>query len=343
MKNNWLRTLSSIVDLGSSLKNFLYDQKFLPKVILTVPVVSVGNLTFGGTGKTPIVDLLITEFEKRHKKVGVISRSYKAASKGPVKVDVLQEGAVLLYGDEPVLLAQKHPSAVFYVGRSKSEAAKALVDHEKVDVVIVDDGFQHRRLERQLDLVVVDASEKLETLQPFPAGRGREHHRNLKRASAFLLTKVNLAESDEMDLFLKTQFPSLKVFQFQTAIASIYRFGLMGREVDFKSESHSIPELVIFSGLARPLQFKKMISQHLPKSLINEVVFTDHHNYTTRDIELILKKSQGRQAIYLTTEKDAVKLDKLWPTEYPLYVVRLQTEQKGTNENFFDFIHESLF
>lgn len=339
MKKDWLCPLSSITDLGSSLKNYFYDKKIISNIELTVPVISVGNLTFGGTGKTPIVDFLLSHFESRQKKVGVVSRSYKALVSASAKIDLSHPRAAAFYGDEAVLLAQKHPSSVFYVGKSKSETALKLNQNEKVDMVIVDDGFQHRRLGRRLDLVVVDATEGLETLKPFPSGRGREHYRHLSRADAILLSKSNLANDSSVYDFIKRQFNTHKIFELETHIVDVVPFA----NASEKFVAKNLEGIVIFSGLARPQQFTKTVSSFFDKNKIKEFIFPDHHVYTEGDVKKIISESKSNNISFLTTEKDAVKLVDIWPKNIPLFVVKIGIKLKGENESFFNFIDESIF
>lgn len=326
-----LQPLSMIYQSLALSKNYLYDNEILNSSLLPVPVFSVGNLTVGGTGKTPFTEFLIRRLSDLGYKVGVVSRSYKASATEAVRVDLSLPKAVEQFGDEPCLLAQKCPQALFFVGPSKRQAAEKLVKNHKVDVVILDDGFQHRKLKRKLDFVLLDATESSSNYNCLPLGRAREPLSSLNRAHALIWTKSNLAEQTPQ---LPISFPGLKEFFFESKIEKIR---------PWKSEMLLSPEelpqnLILFSGLARPESFRKLIEISSPGRSIQEQKFSDHHAYSLSDIQHLRQFQTLKKQLFLTTEKDEVKIKNLWPDDLPLAIVEMKMVLKGKNEEFDQFL-----
>ncbi len=335
--NFFLALLSSIYGVLSGLKNWIYDKKLIRPTQLSIPVISVGNLTLGGTGKTPFTNFLISRCLHKAQRVGVVSRAYKAQAKAPVRVDPALPQASALFGDEPTLIALTHPEVCVYVGQKKYEIARALVRKEKVDVIIVDDGFQHRRLGRNLDFVLLDATEPEANYRLFPLGRARETWKNLKRADALVVTKFNLGPGALVTRF-RQRYPEKKMFCFDSVIESLVSLH-DGTEIKLEN----LPKRVfIFCGLARPESFRLLL-QHYRKDLqIDFKFFPDHHQYTANDIKLLLELKTLRQSVFITTEKDAVKIKNLWPKEIPIAVLKLGMQMKNPEEEFDDYVLQKL-
>ncbi len=204
-----LKPIQLLYEGLSNLKNFLYNYNFIKKTVIGIPVLSVGNLSVGGTGKTPCVCFLAqTLLEKKmFRSIGIVSRSYKTALKSPQKVDLTRPQAAQIYGDEPCLLQKKLPACSVWSGPQKYLTAKLAVTQETFDLIIVDDGFSHRKLHRHFDLVLIDVTAPLSEYQVLPQGRLREPLSQLHRAHALLLTKTNLVEQSKtqqiIDLLLQ--------------------------------------------------------------------------------------------------------------------------------------------
>ncbi len=329
--------LSLIYGFLSEFRNYLYDRKFIKATRLSVPVISVGNITMGGTGKTPFTNYLIGRCLDQSLKVGVVSRAYKAQAKKPVRVDPNLKDAAYIFGDEPTLLARSHPDVLVYVGRKKYEIALDLIRKEKVDVIIVDDGFQHRKLIRTLDYVLVDATEPDFNYNVFPLGRARESFKNIERADAIVVTKSNLSSS-AMITKLRQKFPHKRLFNFDSIIESIESI-----HDGAKIELADLPKRVfIFCGLAKPESFKRILQHYRNDLQIDSKFFPDHHRYTDADIHALLQLKTLRQALFITTEKDAVKIKTLWPKDVPLAVLKMDFDIKNSNQEFDEYFVEKM-
>ena len=259
------------------------------------PVISVGNLTVGGTGKTPVTLALARLLTEQGKKVGIVSRNYKAASSGISQVDPKRVDAATWYGDEPFLLARELPGVAVFVGPQKSQTAEwALLQRPDLDLLIIDDGFQHRRLARDLDLVLVDATDA-GTFDPWPVGRGRENERGLVRANLILVTKTNWVPRAEVDRIRERLPKSVPVI-----------------EVEFETiwpELRAETKFGAFAGIARPEVFFELVKKKYVGQMMATWAFADHQNYGSVELAPLRDfLAQDPDRLLLTTEKDAIKI-----------------------------------
>lgn len=324
---SWMKSLSSVYGQAVQFKNHLFDEERFKVHRVPVPVISIGNLTVGGTGKTPFVDYCVKQLIAQGRKVGVVSRAYKAEAKKPIRVQAQLPNAARVFGDEPVWIAQQNPTAHVFVGQKKWEIAQWAVQNEKLDVIFVDDGFQHRALHRNLDIVVLDATEKWERYEVLPAGRAREKFENISRAGLVALSKTNWADKTDLE-FLRGQIPAgIPVIELTSQIRSLQKFG--------SHETHGAHEIgdsaFLFCSIARPDLFESQMAGLFKE--IELMSFPDHHQYTEADIAKILAaRAAGGGGNLICTEKDAVKLAKIWPANHVLWVSRLETEISAGKE-----------
>ena len=293
-----LRLPAAVFGAVSGLRSSLYDRGLLPVERLDAPVVSVGNLTAGGTGKTPMVALLAQRLRARGRRPGLLSRGYGS-----------RRGAE---NDEARLLAELLPDVAHVQDPDRAAGGRRLVEQHGVDVVLLDDGFQHRRLHRDLDLVLVDATrpwglppdganrEPVRAL--LPRGLLREHPRNLARAHAVVLTRVDQA-AHELVAGARAQVarwaPHLPVLTAEHRPVSVRaRDGgrsdprdLAGREVD------------LISGIGNPQAFEDSV-RGLGATVRSHRRLPDHHDHSAADLDGL---GAGGGWV-LTTAKDAVKL-----------------------------------
>jgi tetraacyldisaccharide 4'-kinase len=290
-----------------------YQRRWVSSLTLKTPVVSLGNLTVGGTGKTPMADLVISYYEKHQKVVGVVSRSYKAEAQRPQRVDLAKSNAARIYGDEPLWLAQHHPEAIVYVGPQKWRTARVLETLEKIDVILVDDGYQHLRLNRQLNVLLIDLSQPISHYQVLPVGRAREAFSEFKRADFVILTKVQ-SRNLETEKWLKAQ----GLFRKPHALVKQKLGDLRRLRVEKPPENLNFrlmvdPDkpmrLLVVCALADPKSFLDLLRNRFPQIQFESVLFADHYQYSGRDIDSIesQQKIHSCQGI-VTTEKDEVKL-----------------------------------
>lgn len=275
-------------------RNWVYDRGLAPTVSVPIPVVSFGNLTVGGTGKTPVSDFTLALLLERGHRPGLVTRSYRADLKKPERVQPDVAGGAALFGDEAVWLARKHPQVPVWAGPVKSETARALAGALNLELLLVDDGFQHRRLRRDRDLLLVDATEPLKNYRCVPAGRGREAFSAWHRADAVLLTKTNLAEPEHVAALRKTFAAEKPVFEFESVLETTP----VGRE-----------GVLLVSGIARPESFRALFARLHPQAEIHELRFGDHHPFSMSDVDAIRDRARERgvRRIFIT-EKDDVKL-----------------------------------
>jgi tetraacyldisaccharide 4'-kinase len=295
--------LSSIFGLAVRARNALYDRGILPARKLAGTVISVGNLSVGGSGKTPFVMLLGDLLKSRAIKFDVLSRGYGRKTQGVASVD--PAGSATEFGDEPLLLARKLNIPVV-VGEDRFQAGVFAEQRFGPQLHLLDDGFQHRALARDFDIVLVTDQDFHDRL--LPAGRLREPLGALARADAVVLTEGSQAKAFPSDGKL--------VWQVQRGI-----------EVECRPEAP-----VVFCGIARPRNF---ICQLRAAGIepVAEAFYPDHHRYTegdVRDLLNLLRKSEAQS--FITTEKDVVNLGSYVSSLEHLTVARVKMDLIGAND-----------
>lgn len=334
-----LKPLAFLYHQIVAIKNSLYTSGSLVVYKPPVPVVSIGNLTVGGTGKTPVTDFCLKELVSQGKKVAVISRSYRAEATSPCAVDVKHPFAARMYGDEPVLLAQNNPAVTVFVGPKKWQTAQYAVSENRFDLLIVDDGFQHRRLHRDLNIVILDATEALGNYAVLPEGRARESWENLQRADVLVVTKCNLTSAEELQS-LRERLPQNKeVLYFGYEIESLQNAD--HSEVIAKSLLQD-KKFFLVSAIARPDVFEKMMGDigSISKKSLH---YRDHHQYSESDVEKIMQEFQHSQSDFLvTTTKDLVKLRHLIANPKMLWGANLTLQELSQKGRLHEIISQLL-
>ncbi len=297
---------------------------------LSVPVISVGNLTLGGTGKTPMVQYLARLLLNHGYKPAVISRGYGGSTRKAVNVvsdgrDVLLPAD--LVGDEPRLLAETLPGVMVLTGVVRRLPARHAVDMG-ADVLLLDDGFQHMAVARDLDLVLFSADYLAGNSRIFPGGDLREPVAALNRCSCFVLTGVtddNEQRASRFGSLLQQRFPGKSLFRSSTrATEYVMRDDADGFTV-LGEEQAARDGVLAFCGIARPESFKKTTAD-CNLDVCDFLSMPDHHRYKETDIARIRKKikKKGAHAV-VTTEKDMVKLGRV-DLGVPVYGLRLLME-----------------
>lgn len=325
-----LYPFSLLMALIVFIRENLYRFNFIRSYHVDTKVVSVGNLTFGGTGKTPIVDFLVSSF-KINKKIAVISRGYGRTTTGFYKVNPEQVDAAALFGDEPVQLARNHPDVPFYVCEDRVSGCRQIEKDGKFDLIIADDAFQHLALKRDFDIVVVDATEKMINYNYPPVGRARNSLCYLDRADFVFLTKTNLCSEYHLDK-IKRELRKHNISEFESRIEGFYDIR-SGKKLQIQ-----IKDAFLMSGIGKPKTFEDLLKKNHPEIHIKEhFVFRDHHDYTESDIQKIKAKVNG--GVVLTTEKDAVKLRK-FSDDLHICVAKLEfINRKNMKEVFDEILH----
>lgn len=310
MRRILLNPLSALYSTIMDVRNRLYDREIWHSQNVGVPVISVGNLTVGGTGKTPIICELLRWASDHRLNPAVVSRGYKGKFKAPV-VRVLPGADPTEFGDEPTMMAEQFPNVPVYVGPDRVVVARELLkEHPEVRVLFADDAFQHRRLHRDLDIVVVDASEPVENYAVIPAGRGRETTISLRRANCIILNKVNLVAPEQKQAAIEF-IDKILDGQDVPVIESEYYVQRLIRLYDGAvEEPREFESVTLVSGIGNPAAFEALVAKNF--DVKKHFKFRDHHGYTAGEVEKILAESRSRKVRRIvTTEKDAVKLRRL--------------------------------
>jgi tetraacyldisaccharide 4'-kinase len=306
-----LNPLSGIYGGVVRARNEFYDRGFLRSRHLQGPVISVGNLSAGGSGKTPFVILLGALFKGRGIKFDVLSRGYGRRSRGVRLVD--PAGLPQEFGDEPLLIARKLQVPVV-VGEDRYEAGRFAESKFGAQLHLLDDGFQHRALARDVDIVLVtpqDASDRL-----LPAGRLREPLNSLRRADAIVLASGASADSFSIDGKLIWRV----------------RRGIVPLNVP--------PRPVVFCGIARPQNFVLQLRAANIEP-VAEAFYRDHHAYSEKDIRDLRELKQRSEAGgFVTTEKDAVNLGGYLSALAPLSVIPVKMELSDAANALDTMLHK---
>lgn len=305
-----MRFLSYIYFLITSIRNWLYDKKYLKSYkVPGVEIICIGNITVGGTGKTPAVQFFAKKLTAMGKKVAVVSRGYRGKRK--TEPLVVSDGKKIFVtaresGDEPYIHALNLKVPII-VGKNRYEACKYAVEKFGVDTILLDDGFQHRKLQRDRNIVLIDATCPFGWGALLPKGTLREDFKKAaKRADEFIITKADLVAETELEKikrFLKVKFKK-PVSVAKHGVTSLCDLDGNAKPLFWVSGKR----VLLFSGLANPLNFEKTVISLNPE-YIERVDFMDHHNFKPKDYELIKRRAKSMNADFvITTEKDLVKI-----------------------------------
>lgn len=347
----FLGLISRLYQIGVEIRLKLYELGIFKKKRLDCFVVSIGNIMAGGTGKTPMAIYLAELFRKLGKTPVVISRGYK----GKIKTGcaLVGDGDSLFLdaetaGDEPYMMAARRSFPVM-VGRDRHEAGAAALERLKPDVIILDDGFQHTRLHRDLDILLFDYDRPLGNGKLLPAGRLRETLKMAQsRAHAVLFTRC--PEHEKTAVPIRTQAGMEKIIQ---GLGTIHFFKTRhvpflvkwitgeGQEISKDLESLQGKKALLFSGIADNRSFRFTV-ETMGCTVLDHLEFTDHYRYKEPDI-LMIKEKMGQidADILITTEKDWIKLDPGLDWQATLAVIGVTIRFKD-EQGFQDFIRSRL-
>ncbi len=307
-------------------RNFLYDRGVLHSEQPPLHIISVGNLTVGGTGKTPFVLWLARVLRARHHSVGILTRGYKGQNTGitTVGTDGRVRSTPEEVGDEAVMLARTF-SGLVLAGRDRVRAARLAHEIYGIEVLIVDDGFQHRRLGRSLDLLLLDARHGGHTGWLLPAGPFREPSSAMRRADIVIMTKGGTPQTQETQNGLAAAFHTHgkpRFFANPRPTALVHSKRGEWRELPLFSLAHK--RVMTVSGVAHPSLFHHFVGEAAAE-VVDVMAFPDHHVYTRRDWQTITSASRACDFV-VTTEKDLVKLEKFPFATDKLVALRIDME-----------------
>ncbi|MDK9699916.1 MAG: tetraacyldisaccharide 4'-kinase [bacterium] len=308
-----------------SIRNRFYDNGIFSSYAAAVPVISIGGLTAGGSSKTPLSIWTLAQLEKLGAKPGLLSRGYGRKSKSPVWVsrgDGSELLSVELSGDEPRMIAERFPNIPVYCDANRVRGAHALVD-AGCDVIVLDDGFQHRRIKRNVDWVILDATLPRLAYRYLPLGFLREGFSSISRAQALWLRVDKTATGTKWQTAIKNMGVTIPVVAFRT------------RPSEWRLQERTLPldamknkTVFAFAGIAHPERFRASITA-LGVKVVGTQFYRDHHFYTHNDLTALEAQFRSSSAEYLvTTEKDYVKLPAVFRL-LPVAVLRVDVEPMG--------------
>ena len=323
----WLMWAAVPYGMVVRLRALLYDWGWFDERRLPVPVLSVGNLTLGGTGKTPVVILIADWLLTQGIRVAILSRGYRRTS--TTQYLLVSNGERLLVGpheagDEPFLMAQRCPKAIVAVGADRYELGAWVLERFPIDCVVLDDGFQHQGLYRDVNLLLVDATDAAGLGALAPAGRLREPLRAAARATAIVLTRADVqAQMAEVCRRLQATLGSMP-----DPIQAVFRPESLVSVTTGASQPLSWSKgktALLCSGVGHTGSFRSLV-EGIGVKILDEVAYADHHAYTSQDVERLRARAAKLQAeLVMTTEKDACKMAPLLHPTDNWWAVRLTT------------------
>ncbi len=348
-----LRLMSLIYGLGVVVKLSLYKYGIIKQHKLPCKVISLGNITVGGTGKTPTAQRLAAIIRDMGYRVVILNRGYRALWKG--QVGLVSDGQKIFMtvteaGDEAYLLAKNLPGIPVVIGRNRSITGDYAVECLNADVIILDDGYQHWQLARDLDIVLVDTINVFGNNFLLPRGTLREPLDNLDRAQAFLLTKVDQSTNDARDVIRDI----LRRYNTKALVVeSIHNPRCFIEIEEWYKGIHSkntAPletvrgrRVMAFSAIGNPSSFEQTIAG-IGAEVVEAMRYPDHHDYSMAEMQDAMQKAVDKEACALiTTEKDAVKI----PSEFihsdralPVYVLGIEVRFTEGYEDLMKLIRE---
>lgn len=354
-----LALLSKVFAGAVKVRRFLYNVRLLRDSTLGVQVIAIGNLTVGGTGKTPVVEKFARELQNQGRTVAILSRGYR--SKPPplagrllnkllLRDDttpprVVSDGKSLLLdsetaGDEPYMLASNLKDVVVLVDKDRVKSGRYAIEKFGCDTLLLDDGFQYWKLAgRRRDIVLIDCQQPFGNEHLLPRGTLREPASHLSRASTIFITKSD-GETARLRARISKHNPTAGIIEcihhplyFEDVFTS-ERFGLdfiKGRKV------------ASFSGIAQPESFEKSLMQQ-GAELVYAKRFADHHRFTQQEVLNAVNRSKKRQATaIMTTQKDAVRFPKIDRRDLPIYFMRVEIKILSGAKDFNDCVRQICF
>src|SRR5439155_7623873 len=350
---------SKVFQVAIKVRRFLYNVRILRDSTLGVQVIAIGNLTVGGTGKTPVVEKFARELRDQGRNVAILSRGYRSK---PIPIHqwlidrfllrddttpprVVSDGKSLLLdsemaGDEPYMLASNLKDVVVLVDKNRVKSGRYAIEHYGCDTLLLDDGFQYWKLHgRRHDVVLIDRQQPFGNERLLPRGTLREPPSHLARASTIFITKSD-GDTEELRRRI-TQFnPTAGVIE-------CIHHPLYLEDV-FTGERISLEQIkgqkvASFSGIAQPESFEPSLVQ-LGTELVYSKRFADHHRFTQQEVINAINRSKKRQAqTIITTQKDAVRFPKVDRRDLPIYFMRVEIKIVSGANDFHDCVRKICF
>ena len=349
--NKKLRPLSWLYGLGVGFRNFLFETGILKSQTYATPVISVGNITVGGTGKTPHVEYLI-RLLKDKTNLAVLSRGYKRKSSGFMLAD--NNTTIYDIGDEPFQMKQKFPDITVAVDKKRTRGISRLIKGEAgkdIDVILLDDAFQHRYVTPGINILLVVYHRLIIYDELLPSGRLREGASSKNRADIVIITKCP-ANMKPMEFRVLTK--AMALYPYQQLYFSTHTYEglerLDGQECTGGLESLTDKHVLLVTGIASPEQMKLDLQSYAKD--IRPLAFADHHQFKEKDIRLINETFSELPSpkCIITTEKDAVRLrtveglsDEVLQHFYvlPIRIKLMLDQEKSFNKHIIDYVRKN--
>ena len=320
-----LLTLSLIYEALVLARLAFYQHGIFKAKKADTSIISVGNLTIGGTGKTPLVDFLVRELKQLGIRSAILTRGYGNRSQASLQRIRLSEdlpNTPFTCGDEPYLLASRNPSIPVYIGPNRNLSANLAKLWDNPQICVLDDGYQHLQLKRELNLLLIDAQRGLGNGYLLPLGELREPEHHWQRADAIILTKSNLGFSDRVLHQLQNQYKiDCPVFKFNYMPSELRR---LDRQENLDLAVLRKRSVLLTCGIAQPESFTLILKQ-LNAEIVDMLSFEDHFVYSPRKINSLLQyKQKIKPDFWITTEKDAVKLQQFSELANEVWVMEMQ-------------------
>ncbi len=345
-----LKHLSRLYEAVVACRHFLFDKGIFRHHTLGCQVISIGNLTVGGTGKTPVVEVFARALQKEGRTVAVLSRGYKKVEKNlweriadlitgrerRSEPRVVSDGNELLLdsamsGDEPYMLAANLRNVAVLVDKDRVKSGRYAIDKLHCDTLILDDGFQYRALKHRMEIVLVDCTNPFGNGYCLPRGLLRESISNIRRANFIFITKSTGKDTGELKARLRTLNPTAEIAECAHRPKYLQNVYTGERQpLDFLNGR----KVALISGIASPEGFESEIKRR-GGILVYLKRYADHHRYAQQEIIDLINKSKKQQAdIIVTTEKDAVRFPKIDRQDVPIYFLRVEIELLSGAEDF---------
>jgi tetraacyldisaccharide 4'-kinase len=352
--NILLYPFSLIYGAGTSIRNFLYDSGILPHHEFRMPVICVGNITVGGTGKTPHTEYLVELLTKSFR-VATLSRGYMRKSTG-FKI-ASPSDSVSVIGDEPMQIFRKFPDITVAVDRNRVNGVNQILkERPETDVIILDDGYQHRSITPGFTILLTDFNRLMINDHLLPYGRLRESVSNMNRADIILVTKSPekispiqrriIVKEINKSAYQNLYFTS---FQYKDPVPVFSQFN--SKKLSLTDQNKINAGIVLLTGIANPLPFKEYLSKQFKE--VVHISYPDHHKFSEKDIAKVSAafiNLGSPEKFIITTEKDAVRLRDFTNIAEPLissafYIpvgIKFLNDDKGEFDNLiFDYVRKN--
>ena len=342
-------------------RHWLYDKRVIRNQALGCLVVSIGNLSCGGTGKTPVVEVFARSLSQKGRKVAILSRGYRrkkrtfweklvhAFNSGEMEFppQVVSDGNDLLMdsehaGDEPYMLASNLPDVAVVVDKNRVKSGIHAIDEFETDVIILDDGFQYLKLKPHINIVLVDSTDPFGNGHVLPRGILREPIKNIRRADYIFLTKSDgTHKNTHLKRFLRRHTRRAEIIECCHKPQHLVK--LFSNREEQKLSFLNGKKVAALSAIARPESFENFLEQ-LGAELVAKDHFADHHRYTQQEIIDFVNtaKASGAEMV-VTTEKDAVRIPHIDRCDVPIYYLRIQIDILSGKESFDQCISRICF